>query len=180
MAEAFQCACHVVNRLLPWPGKQKTPFEFLHDQKPNVSYFRVFASICYIHIPKSSSTKLDPKAKRCMFVGYDSCRKGWKFMDPETKGFVTSRDVGFDEVLSWCTTQKSSLENVTSDDYQNESLFPEINTQGVDESPTPATESSSSENGPQMARRSLREKKQPNHFKDYQVQLNHCTLHWSI
>ncbi|KAH0765122.1 hypothetical protein KY285_000993 [Solanum tuberosum] len=164
-AEAFQCACHVINSLPPWPGKEKTPFESLYDQKPNVSYFRIFGSICYVHVPKSNRTKLDPKAKRCMFVGYDSYRKGWKCMGPETKKFVTSRDVVFDEVSSWCTTQKSSLENVTLDDYQNEPLFSEINAQGVDESLTPSMESSSSENGQEMVRRSLREKRQPNHLK---------------
>ncbi|KAF3624379.1 hypothetical protein FXO37_31371 [Capsicum annuum] len=175
-AEAFQCACHIVNRLPPWSGKEKTSFEFLYDQKPNVSHFQVFGSVCHVHIPKSSRTKLDPKTKRCMFIGYDSCRKRWKCMDPKTKRFVTSTDIVFDEVSSWCTTQKSSLENVTLDDYQNESLFPEINAQEIDESPTPAIESPSSENGQQMTRRSLREKRQPNHLKDYQVQLNHCTM----
>lgn len=76
-----------------------------------------------------------------MFVGYDSYRKGWKCMDTKTKKFITSRDVVFSEVSSWCTTQKSSLENVTLDGYENESLFPEINSQGVDEYITPPMKS---------------------------------------
>ncbi|KAG5594400.1 hypothetical protein H5410_035632 [Solanum commersonii] len=46
----------------------------------------------------------------------------------------------------------------------------------VDESLTPSMESSSSENGQEMVRRSLREKRQPNHLKDYQLKLNHCTM----
>lgn len=45
-AEAFQCACHVINRLPPWPGKEKSPFENLYGNKPTVNYFRVFGSIC--------------------------------------------------------------------------------------------------------------------------------------
>lgn len=36
-----------------------------------------------------------------VFVGYDSCKKGWICMDPKTKIFVASRNVVFDEVSSW-------------------------------------------------------------------------------
>ncbi|KAK3014564.1 hypothetical protein RJ639_010178 [Escallonia herrerae] len=100
-AEAVCCACHVINRLPSWPSNDHTPFEALYKSKPNVNYFRVFGSICYVHIPKSNRTKLDPKAKKCIFVAYDSRRKGWRCMNPETKKFLTSRDVVFDEVSSF-------------------------------------------------------------------------------
>lgn len=74
-AETIQCACHVINRRPPWPGKEKAPFEILYNLKPNVDYFRVIGSTFYVHIPKTNRTKLDPKVKKYVFVGYDSCRK---------------------------------------------------------------------------------------------------------
>lgn len=73
--EAFQCACHVVNRLPPRPGKEKSPFELFYDDKPNVSMFRVFGSTCYVHVPKDSRTKLDLKANKYIFVGYKFLHK---------------------------------------------------------------------------------------------------------
>ncbi|RWR74934.1 Integrase, catalytic core [Cinnamomum micranthum f. kanehirae] len=99
-AAAVQSACHVINRLPAWPGTEPSPFEALYHHKPNVSYFQVFGSDCYVHISKTIRTKLDPRARRCIFVGYDAHRKGWKCMDPETKKVDVSRDVVFDEVSS--------------------------------------------------------------------------------
>lgn len=94
-AEAMQCACDVVNRLPSWPGKEASPFELVYDDKPDVSLFRVFGSLCYVHVLKDNRTKLDPKAQKCVFIGYDFQRKGWHCMDPEKKWFVISRDVVF-------------------------------------------------------------------------------------
>ncbi|KAG6384138.1 hypothetical protein SASPL_156061 [Salvia splendens] len=48
----------------------------------------------------SNRTKLDPKAKQCIFVSYDTHRKRWRSMDPETKKVVVSHDVVFDEISS--------------------------------------------------------------------------------
>ena len=119
-AEAIQCACHVINRLPPWPGTEKSPFEILHTVKPNVSYFRVFGSVCYVHVPKSSRTKLDPKARKCVFGGYDPHKKGLRCMDPETKKFVTSRDVVFEEVSLYYATSNIAVE-VSKDEPVEES-----------------------------------------------------------
>ncbi|KAF7841355.1 retrovirus-related pol polyprotein from transposon tnt 1-94 [Senna tora] len=125
-AQAVQCACHVTNRLPPWAGAKKSSFEALYGEKPNVNYFRIFGSICYVHVPKGNRTKLDPKARKCVFVGYDSYRKGWRCMDPKTKKFTTSRDVVFDEV----STPFSSPKLVALDDNDDlEFLFPKANVQ---------------------------------------------------
>ena len=84
-AEAMQGLCHVINQLPSCPRKEASPFELVYLTKPNVSYFRVFGSFCYVHVPKGSRTKLDPKARKYVFVGYDSRRKGWRCMDPKKK-----------------------------------------------------------------------------------------------
>jgi hypothetical protein len=48
-------------------------------------------------VPYAKRTKLDAKAKKCIFIGYDQRKNGWKCMDPETYKFFVSRDVIFDE-----------------------------------------------------------------------------------
>jgi transposase InsO family protein len=47
-AEAVNMTCHAINRLYLHKLLRKTPYELLAGNKPNVSYFRVFGSKCYV------------------------------------------------------------------------------------------------------------------------------------
>ncbi len=40
-----------------------TPKEKLTSKKPNVSHFKVFGCIAYMHVPHEKISKLDPKAE---------------------------------------------------------------------------------------------------------------------
>ena len=60
-AEAVNTACHATNRLYLHRLLKKTPYELLTGNKPNVSYFRVFGSKCYILNKKPKSSKFAPK-----------------------------------------------------------------------------------------------------------------------
>ncbi|KAL0371750.1 UNVERIFIED_CONTAM: hypothetical protein Scaly_0856600 [Sesamum calycinum] len=122
----MQCACYVINRLPPWLGKEKSPFEILYNLKPNVNYFRIFGSICYVHNPKANRAKFDPKENKFVFVGYNPCRKGWWCMDPETKKCVTSRDVVFDEVSSYYAFHENAIQgNMSNRNVKSLQLLPE-------------------------------------------------------
>jgi transposase InsO family protein len=46
--EAIATAVHASNRLFLRPIYNKTPYELLTGNKPNVSYFRVFGCKCFI------------------------------------------------------------------------------------------------------------------------------------
>ncbi|KAM1296015.1 hypothetical protein TB1_015131 [Malus domestica] len=76
---------------------------------PTVSYFRVFGGVCYVFVPSHLRSKFDKKAVRCIFVGYDNQRKGWKCCDPTIGMCYTSRDVVFDEASSWWFSDKEAL-----------------------------------------------------------------------
>ncbi|KAH7855830.1 hypothetical protein Vadar_029469 [Vaccinium darrowii] len=56
-------------------------------------------------------SKFDKKEIRCIFVGYNGDRKGWKCCDPTTGRCYTSRNVVFDEASSWWSPQKVELPN---------------------------------------------------------------------
>ena len=90
-----------------------------------MNYFRVFDSICCVHVPRTNRTKLDPKAKKCVFVCYDSYMKDWRCMDQKTNKFTISRDVVFDEVSSLFSAQKVVV--LGDDQYNLELIFPEVN-----------------------------------------------------
>ena len=46
--EAVNIACHTVNRVYFRPGTKKTPYELWKGRKPNVKYFRIFGSTCFL------------------------------------------------------------------------------------------------------------------------------------
>jgi transposase InsO family protein len=51
-SEAVNTACHAINRVYLHCLLKKTSYELLTGNKPNVSYFRVFGSKCYILVKK--------------------------------------------------------------------------------------------------------------------------------
>jgi transposase InsO family protein len=71
-AEAINTACYSINRLYLHQILKKTSYELLTDKKPNVSYFRVFGSKCFILIKRGRSSKFDPKVVEGFLLGYDS------------------------------------------------------------------------------------------------------------
>jgi hypothetical protein len=54
-----------------------TPEEKFTRKKSDVSHLRVFGCIAYVHVPDEKRSKLDPKAEKCIFIGYSSEQKGY-------------------------------------------------------------------------------------------------------
>ena len=48
----------------------KTAFEIMHGRVVNYSGLQSFGCDTYTHIPREKRTKLDPKATKCIFLGY--------------------------------------------------------------------------------------------------------------
>jgi hypothetical protein len=53
-----------------------TPKKKFTGKKPNVSHLKVFGFIAYMHVPKEKRSKLDPKVKKYIFIGYSLKQKG--------------------------------------------------------------------------------------------------------
>jgi len=70
---------------------------------------RVFECPAYYHIKED---KLDPRAKKRVFVGFKRGIKGYKIWDPKDKKFILSRDVTFDEtsILKPTISQQVEIE----------------------------------------------------------------------
>ncbi|KAH7366451.1 hypothetical protein KP509_18G078900 [Ceratopteris richardii] len=90
--DAVHTANHILNRSSTKALKVITPYEAYYGRKPNVSYFRVFGSLSYVHVEKKDRGKLDVKAKKAVFIGYPVESKGYRFYVPETGEVILSRN----------------------------------------------------------------------------------------
>ena len=62
-----------------------------------MGHLRVFGCDAYAYIPKDERGKLDPKAKRCILVGYGEVTKTYRLYDPVSGKIIFSRDVVLNE-----------------------------------------------------------------------------------
>nr|GEZ53595.1 integrase, catalytic region, zinc finger, CCHC-type, peptidase aspartic, catalytic [Tanacetum cinerariifolium] len=69
-AEAVATACYTKNRSLIHTRHNKTPYEPVHDKKPNLTFLRVFVTLCYPTNDSKDLGKLQPTTNIGIFVGY--------------------------------------------------------------------------------------------------------------
>ena len=85
------------------------PYQKLWGRKPIMTYFCVFGTLCYTHVPSKVRHKMDARLIKCIFLGYLDERKGYKCYDPSTRRVYISRDVVFDERDSWYKSEKEVM-----------------------------------------------------------------------
>ena len=68
-AEAVNTACHTVNIVYLCPRTNCTPYEICNERKPNLSYFRIFGSKCYILVDNENVENCDSKSDEGIFLG---------------------------------------------------------------------------------------------------------------
>jgi hypothetical protein len=98
--EAVNTACHITNCLYLHKLLKKTPYELLIDNKPNVSYFRVFVNKCYVLQKRSKSSKFAPKVYECFLLGYGSNSHAYRVFNKDSSYVKTMYDMVFDETNS--------------------------------------------------------------------------------
>lgn len=79
---------------------------------------RTFGCVVYVHLPKNQRTKLDPCARRCLFLGYAAHQKGCRCYDPITQRTYVTMDVTFLEFGPFYSSSAStsSLQEETLDE----------------------------------------------------------------
>lgn len=112
-AEAVNWAVHVLNRTGTSTVVEKSPYELWHDKRANIDHLRIFGSEMFVHIPKEKRRKLDPKAVKCVFVGYDNDSKGYRIWNPEANKVQIACDVVFLLEESTVTLKIENIDEVT-------------------------------------------------------------------
>jgi hypothetical protein len=113
-AETINTACYSINRLHLHRILKKTSYELRTGKKPNVSYFRVFGSKCFILIKRGRRSKFAPKAIEGFLLGYDSNTRAYRVFNKSTGLVEVSCDIVFDEING------SQVEQVDLDELDDE------------------------------------------------------------
>nr|GEZ75627.1 integrase, catalytic region, zinc finger, CCHC-type, peptidase aspartic, catalytic [Tanacetum cinerariifolium] len=84
-AEDVATACYTQNHSLIHTRHHKTPYELVHNKKPDLTFFRVFGAFCYPTNDSEDLGKLQPTADTRIFVGYAPSRKGYRIYNKRTR-----------------------------------------------------------------------------------------------
>lgn len=126
-AEAACTAAHLINVS---PSKRlsgKTPDEAWSGKKVSLKHLRVFGCEAFAHVDKVKRNKLEPKSKRCIFLGYES--SGYRLYDLTKKEVFRSRDVVFNESVFPGVTSSRPVEiffPVSDDEAEIEAEKPQL------------------------------------------------------
>ena len=110
--EAVATACHFINRSPYTTLKFNSPQEVWYNTLVNYSSLRVFGCSAYIHV---NDEKLEPRARKCIFVGYGVGVKGYRVWCNESKRIITSRDIVFDENSMLVSSVEKPNDNIVND-----------------------------------------------------------------
>ncbi|KAG6436292.1 hypothetical protein SASPL_101186 [Salvia splendens] len=173
-AEAITYAQHIVNRLPCSAIDGKTPIE-VWSGKPATDYdsLRMFGSVV-------TESKLDPRAKKTLFMSFSAGVKGYQLWCLESKKTIVSRDVTFDESSMLNKVNPNSSDTSQQVEYtpkqvefEEAVVIPTTNT--TNDSPMEEEESDDEEVPPQepsqqsepiAVRRTRRVNKRPARFVD--------------
>nr|GEY77862.1 hypothetical protein [Tanacetum cinerariifolium] len=97
-AEAVATACYTQNRSLIHTRHHKTPYELVHNKKPDLTFFKVFGALCYPTNDSKDLGKLQPTTDTRIFVGYAPSRKGYRIYNKRTRRIMETIHVQFDEL----------------------------------------------------------------------------------
>lgn len=93
--EAVNTTCYVINRSPFTTIDLKTPMEMWTGKPVNYSNLHIFGSPVYVMYNAQETTKLDPKSRKYLFLGYADGVKGYRLWDPTAHKVIVSRDVIF-------------------------------------------------------------------------------------
>ena len=94
-AEAIRTACYVINRSPSTAIDLKTPMEMWTSKPADYSRSHTFGSPVYVMYNTQEVTKLDPKSRKCVFLGYVDGVNGYRLWDSTAHKVIISRDVIF-------------------------------------------------------------------------------------
>ncbi|GJY64781.1 retrovirus-related pol polyprotein from transposon TNT 1-94 [Tanacetum coccineum] len=104
-AEAVATTCYTQNRSLIRTPHNKTPYELMDEQKPDLKYLHVFGSLCYLTDDNEDLGKLKPKFDIGIFIGYSLAKQAYQIYNKWTRMIMETIHVEFDELTTMASEQ---------------------------------------------------------------------------
>ncbi|GJS61968.1 retrovirus-related pol polyprotein from transposon TNT 1-94 [Tanacetum coccineum] len=97
-AEVVATTCYTQNGSLIHTRHIKTPYEMVHDRKPDLKFLRVFGALCYPTNDSEDLGKLKAIADIRIFVGYAPNKKGYRINNKRTQRIIETIHIQFDDL----------------------------------------------------------------------------------
>lgn len=112
--EALNTTVYLLNKMTAKTLHDMTPYEALCGNKPSIKYLKIFGCICYYQVFETKMNKVDNKAHKGKFMGYNSS-KGYMIFYFKISPLIFSQEVKFYEAPSqeW-KNQKTSYSGLSS------------------------------------------------------------------
>lgn len=118
-SETVGMAAYILNRSTT-SKCNKTPYERWFGRKPNILDIKTFGSTAYAHVPDVQRQKLDPKANKLTFVGYQGNSENCRLINLSTFKITVTASVTFIEGKGDFNFQKSvGVERELMDDSED-------------------------------------------------------------
>ncbi|KAH9679088.1 Integrase catalytic domain-containing protein [Citrus sinensis] len=176
-AEAAKTACYIVNRSPSTAIGLKTAMEMWTGKPADYSYLHAFGCSMYVMYNAQEKTKLGPKSRKTIFLGYADGVKGYRLWDPTAHKIVISRDVMFiEDQLQRKDKDYSSVKEKS----KTIPVYVENNPEDSDsfEAALEHEEREPVESGAPEVHRSTRERRPPTWHSKYVIEINvaYCLL----
>lgn len=195
--------CHVaylVNRLPTPTLHHKSPYEVLYGTPPTFMDLKVFGCLVYASTITQNRTKLDSRARKCIFLGYQPGTNGYVLFDLHLKNIFVSRHAIFHELIFPYSEllHSSPIDLSVISDLNHTFLFDDLHTDKnvplamhLERPVTTVSENNhihlrpndnqEEEDNQNTLRRSSRTRKPPSYLKDFHCNLTDHTAdstHW--
>jgi len=91
--QAALTAVHLINRMPSRVLDWKSPMEMLKGKNGDILPLKTFGCVCFVQDNRPNVGKLNPRAVKCIFVGYSGTQKGYVCWSPVEKKLFVSMDV---------------------------------------------------------------------------------------
>lgn len=178
-SEAVSMAAFILNRSTT-SKSNKTPYERWFLEKPDLSKIRVFGSTAYAHVPENQRQKLDPKANKLLFVGYQGNSNNYRLIDLNTYKLTIATSVKFIDGRGNFNFQKTVgaeravIENLEDSDNEDQQTQPESAEKKLESAKRESDYSSDEDDKDNKTQRTLRDRsnlKQPDRWTYPQANL---------
>jgi hypothetical protein len=89
---ALETVVFALNRV-PSKSVEKTPYEIWTRKCPSLPFLKILG--CDAYVKRLTSTKLEPKSDKCIFVGYPRETKGYYFYNREERKVFVAQNAVF-------------------------------------------------------------------------------------